>query len=346
MSLCAGIALALVFPALASAEQRLPQRKPAQAEAQSKAGPERARRSQKRAKVADFGPRSTEQQTTRSAERLKKSYGLVGRTRDGKEIRKELDADAARALFGDRASLEGARKVIGKDNRVAVQDTEEFPYSAVGMLYYEDPADDENWYDCTGTLVGMRTMITKASCLYYYPQGSKSGADGVWNDNFEFWPGLQADGTAPVGSFPYEEAYVFEGWIDEYDGSWASVEPYAIGIVTFPDEVAAYTGALGTWAFADDQPRMSAELVEYPWDKDISMWRSTCKVSANDTAHSFIHQCDAEGAGQPLIVYDDGGHYVVGMNIGVAGNRNLALRLHPAVFDWISAFEEEDDMED
>lgn len=354
--LCAGLVLASFCASAAFADERVKGKAPTKAPEAVASVPDLGARQVKRQAPLVLPVKPASPTKTRSAEQLKKSFTLVGRSKDGKEVKKELSDEAIRSLLGEKADQRGAvdiqddpvvgpatRMIVGKDNRVRVAKTTEFPYSAAGLLYYEDPSDPDYWYTCTGVMVAPRTMITNANCLFNYDFTDANGGKG-WLENFEFFPGYNGDGAAPLGSYIYETAYVFEGWIDEYDGTWDSISSYAIGAIVFAEDVSEYSGHLGYWGFADDTPKMNGTLVDYPDDKDLTMWRSSCTIQANYTATMFTHVCDSNGYGEPLFVYDkaEDSRYVVGITIATQDNKsNVALRLNGAIFDWIDVLEKQ-----
>jgi V8-like Glu-specific endopeptidase len=279
-----------------------------------------------------------------SAEEAQKTYTLIGRTRSGREVRLAPSEDVVRAV------LEGAggRAVVGKDDRVRVKRTTDYPYSTIGYLEATDGND--NWYACTGVMIGAKAMLTSAACLYRHGYGDDS-QEG-WNDQFTFWPALNGQEDAPYGGLEYDTAYVFEGWVTEYDGSFDSVLPFDIGIITFADPIGESTGWMGYWDFGTDVQNFDGNLVGYHFDKtpEFTMWRSKCKVKNADIyEYVFVHDCDVGDSDVPLFVYDpnDEGYYVVGVHAATTGSgkktRNLAVRLYGPVYDWISQLGQEID---
>lgn len=292
---------------------------------------------------------STSRSPALAPEQAKKNYSLVGRTRDGKEVRKEPSEDVIRAITGvmkrgaaETTSREASRAVIGKDNRKLVRDTTEYPNSAIGNLWYSKPNEKKAWSACTAAMIGPRTLLVAANCLYWH--GFDSAEEEGWLDNFEFYPAVE-DNTAVLGSFRYDTAYVFSGFIDEYDGTWDSVWTYNVGLVTFSENIADYTGYLGIWDFGTDMEDFQATLREIPGDKrpPNSMWRSVCVVSA-ERIHElyFLHTCDADEFSAPITVTDEEGDFVVGIDQGIVyeGGSNWALRLQGPVYQWVSEMSE------
>ncbi|TIW78148.1 MAG: trypsin-like serine protease, partial [Mesorhizobium sp.] len=166
-----------------------------------------------------------------------KSYGIIGRSADGKEIKiepsealreiiiKELNAPANGAEGGPRKTEdpdlgegEAGRQVFGTDDREQVKNTKTYPLSAIGYL---EAKSKTGYGSCSATLIGPRTVLTAAHCLY-------SHEDKDWLSDYLFVPGLNGSTAddAPFGAFEYESAYVLQGFIDNYQGYYGSVIPW------------------------------------------------------------------------------------------------------------------------
>jgi V8-like Glu-specific endopeptidase len=176
-----------------------------------------------------------------------KSFTARGITSDGKEvtveaseglrdiIKQELSGGSA---GGEKASapqagatdpaFEGERTVFGKDDRVEVKDTTQYPFRTIGIILMTSKSGQQG--TCTGTLIGPRTVLTAAHCLYNHE-------DGGWLDEWLFVPGLKGvtANDAPFGAYAYETAYVLSGFIDNYQGFYGSVVPWDLGIITLKD---------------------------------------------------------------------------------------------------------------
>lgn len=287
---------------------------------------------------------------------VEKAFTLVGRSRDGKETRiapgdkvlkaiqdqkaddKRTDAGTNGTAADTQSAAEGTeRGVIGSDNRVAVKNTAQFPYSTVGYLQMTN-SKGEIW-SCTASVIGPNTIITAGHCLYNHDE------EGGWRDKFTFWPGLNGKDTAPFGGYEYDMAYVFEGFITEYKNSYDDVWPYDVGLLTFKDRIGDQTGWLGYTDMADAASDFQGTLVGYHSDKpEFTQWRSSCDVvTENISETDFTHDCDfAAGAnGAPIYVYDKStkSRNVVGINVGELGQTNWALRLYKPIYEWIAAID-------
>src|SRR5690606_3251808 len=117
-------------------------------------------------------------------EAMRKSFGTISRSADGEESRQPPSEDVLRALDGamnpgaDPAFAGSDRQVFGTDDRVQVTDSTQFPFRAFGLLQGTYP-DGQTFNNCSATLIGPRTLLTAAHCLYSHEKGS-------WLDKFVF----------------------------------------------------------------------------------------------------------------------------------------------------------------
>src|SRR5262245_13642289 len=138
------------------------------------------------ARSAEYPSREAEPYAAPTGDAAREAFTLVGHTRDGKEVRKAPSDELIRAL-SERSSGEakgevdvqedpvagkGERMVVGKDGRVRVNNTKNYPYSAIGYLDIQDANDPNTYYLCTAALIGPKTIITAASCLYQHDYNS------------------------------------------------------------------------------------------------------------------------------------------------------------------------------
>lgn len=312
-------------------------------------------------------PKLTEDEASRAAplvdeDAAVKSYGVVGRSADGKDIKaapsetlrglvieqlnapadggqSDGDSTSGPSKADDPALKEGDeanRQVFGNDDRVQIKNTKVFPFSAIGYLEAKS-AKTGNYGSCSATLIGPRTVLTAAHCLY-------SHEDKDWLTDFLFVPGLNGSTAddAPFGAFTYEDAYIVQGFIDNYQGYYGSVVPWDLGIVTLKQDVGNSLGWLGYSNF-DDLGDFTANIVGYPGDKPMgTMWRATCDVlSENIGSENFLYDCDTYpgSSGSSVYAYDNGSkqRVITGVNVAESPSANTAVRLSAVNVEWVNS---------
>ena len=285
-----------------------------------------------------------------------RSLTAVGKSSDGKELKVEpsdalkqavkqmLDAPEGGAdkTSGPskvedpafKAGAEAERKVFGDDDRIQIANTKIYPFSAIGYLESKDLKGQ--YESCSATLIGPSTVLTAAHCLYNHDAGG-------WQDEIFFVPGLNGStaNDAPYGGYEYQDAYVVQGYIDNYQGFYGSVLPWDIGIVTLKQPVGQNLGWLG-YANYDNLGDFTANIVGYPGDKPAgTMWRATCNVLSENVGDGYFqYDCDTfpGSSGSAVYAYDEGqkARVVVGVNVAESQDANTAVRVNAAYLEWIN----------
>lgn len=260
------------------------------------------------------------------------SYRMIGRSRDGTAREIAPSQRVIEAIQGEKKA-ELSRDVIGRDGRSHVKDTTQYPNIAVGFLQSTN-TDPQLVYNCTASLIGPRIAITAAQCVYDHD------VDGGWLESSRFWPALNGADVVPFGEAEWDEMYVLEDYIKDYDGSYDSVWPYDVAVIVFKEPVGDNIGWLGYNSF-EDLDAFDAVLTGYgdgrePWRQ----FDSKCKVPKDDiTALDIMHQCDADSmsTGAPVYVHDagDDSYTVLALNMGGLNGKNWALRITEPIALWI-----------
>eukprot|EP01026_Neomeris_dumetosa_P048750 TRINITY_DN4229_c0_g1_i10.p1 TRINITY_DN4229_c0_g1~~TRINITY_DN4229_c0_g1_i10.p1 ORF type:complete len:323 (-),score=35.41 TRINITY_DN4229_c0_g1_i10:428-1363(-) len=178
--------------------------------------------------------------------------------------------------------LDVSRQLIGEDNRVKVNVTNNFPFSAIGRLQS----------GCTGIVVGPRHVLTAAHCIY---------SSDDWIRELNFIPAQNGE-QMPFGEVVWRSCQITREWFEDQSNF-----EFNFGLIFLEKNIGNQTGVWEVDAYCDG-PQLSLNLIGYPTDKkpDNTMWLSTCgNVQYSCDEQIFIHECDTyQGmSGAPMFVY-------------------------------------------
>ncbi len=222
------------------------------------------------------------------------------------------------------------RTVFGDDTRVNIVETDRHPFRMFGYVQIEK--QNGNFAGCSGTLIGSRTVLTAAHCLYDHENG--------WRRNFVFVPGMKDMHTAPFGAFEYESASIMQGYIDNYQGYYGSVMAWDLGVIILKQRAGDTAG----WMSITHDPELAgftANIIGYPGDKpEGTMWRASCDVDSDSIGWlTFAYACDTYpgSSGSGVYDYDEAtrSRTILGVNVAENPVANTAVRLNATYFEWV-----------
>jgi len=214
--------------------------------------------------------------------------------------------------------------VHGPDNRVQINNTTEYPWSAIASLLIT-ARDNSTWIG-TGWFVSPKTLITAGHCVYI--KGSQvPGRDG-WVRSIKVMAGRNGD------SLPFDvvTSTVFKsvpGWTNSGD------ENFDYGAIILPVPLGETVGVFGIAVYPDDELAQSiVNVAGYPGDKPSgTQWYDRRKV-ASINARKLYYDIDTAGgqSGAPVFrAEDDGTRIGVAVHAYGGASTNSGTRINSEV---------------
>lgn len=252
---------------------------------------------------------------------------------------------AARAVVKDRELASALESIIWDadgDARVRINETDQYPYSAIAAL--EITARDGSMYVGTGWFVSPHTVITAGHCVFVR-NASSPGANG-WVRSIRVIPGRNGQGS---GSEPFEsvESKTFrsvKGWVSE---GRPESDYGAILLPPGSRPNGSQVGVFGVGVFDDaDLRRFSLNLAGYPADKTGSeaqtLWYDV-KQAKRLTPKQVFYDVDTYGGQSGAPVYVTRGEQRIAVAVHAYGTygsvtSNSGTRITPEVLQRIQSW--------
>ncbi|NNF64911.1 MAG: serine protease [Acidimicrobiia bacterium] len=237
----------------------------------------------------------------------------------------DLGDPAIGALLQQPETAEAvAEVVIGKDDRVRVNNTTAYPWRAICSLRIT-ARDGSRWIG-SGFLVGNRTVITAGHVVYMHSRGG-------WVRKIEVIPGRNGS-SKPFGSCDATAFHSVKGWTQKKKRS----HDYAAIILP---KNCALGKRVGFFGYANYSfftlLNMLVNLAGYPGDKPAgTMWWHARRLKWI-TSRTLVYNIDTAGgqSGAPVWRKKGSQRYAVGIHTNGSSGGNSATRITKPVFNNI-----------
>jgi glutamyl endopeptidase len=183
-------------------------------------------------------------------------------------------------------------KTTGNDNRVQIQDTTVFPFSAVARI--EGQFTPKNVFICTGWMLGPSTVVTAGHCIYDFADTKQFAYNITVTPAYN----AAASSPAPFGRCKALRGIVLSPWLDT--GGMA----YDYGVYQLDCRIGEQTGNLGFKIVRGCGVGTSVTVTGYPMDKgSTTMWSGLGSTNSCD-ANSIYYNANTAGGQSGGPVWD------------------------------------------
>jgi glutamyl endopeptidase len=226
--------------------------------------------------------------------------------------------------------LVGPEAVIGPDNRIQINNTQDYPWRVHASLLIT-ARDGSRWIG-TGWFIGPHTLATAGHVVFIKNSGVP-GRDG-WVQSIQVMPGRNGS-SLPYGSVTTSNLRTNNAWASNGDPE------YDYGGIILPTDLGAQTGWFGIGAYTDATLNGSTVNVSgYPGDKPGgTQWYHSNAVSSVGPRKVF-YAIDTAGGQSGSAVYrvDNGGRYGVAVHAYGGSASNSGTRITQEVFNNLVAW--------
>ena len=220
--------------------------------------------------------------------------------------------------------------VIGPDDRVQIQATQDYPWRAICSLLIT-ARDNSRWIG-TGWLISPRTVITAGHVVFIHSRGG-------WVRSIDVVPGRNG-GDRPFGTCRATAFRSVLGWTQDRQRN------FDYGAIILPSDcpVGQQVGRFG-FANLNDQTlgSLTVNLAGYPGDKPPgTQWWHARRLN-NVTARTLVYNIDTAGgqSGAPVWRLRDGQRHAVGIHTNGSLSGNSATRINRPVFRNLARWQQE-----